>query len=129
MTVTIVPRQLWRGRAREPVTQNWKRKAELQIVRGEERGVNLTGALCKPTLSASQTLSREFIFKLTHWKSRRAVDKALTLVGSSQNSRQEAMTERSRRRSVPLIVVCFSADDSLALLYDDRAFFGKLMDE
>ena len=38
------------------------------------------------------------------------------------------MAERSRRRSVAQIVVRFSADDSLALLDDDRTFFGDSSD-
>ena len=39
------------------------------------------------------------------------------------------MAERSRRRSVAQIVVGFSADDSLALLDDDRTIFGDSSDE
>ena len=39
------------------------------------------------------------------------------------------MAERSRRRSVSQIVVGFSADDSLALLDDDRTFFGDSSNE
>ena len=39
------------------------------------------------------------------------------------------MTERSRRQSVAQIIVSFSADDSLALLDDDRTFLGDSSDE
>ena len=63
---------------------------------------------------------------MTHWKSRGGVNKTLDI---GRNSRQEAMAERSRRRSVRQIVVGFSADDSLALLDDDRTFFGDSSDE
>ena len=63
---------------------------------------------------------------MTHWKSRGGVNKTLDI---GRNSRQEAMAERSRRRSVRQIVVGFSTDDSLALLDDDRTFFGDSSDE
>ena len=58
---------------------------------------------------------------MTHWKSCGGVNKILDI---GRNSRQEAMAERSRRRFFARIVVSFSADDSLALLDDDRTFFG-----